>query len=443
MKNFTLFASIVLFLTTSLSVTAQLRDIDKILPERQRAEVVNQWLEWRLDNLIPELMRREGIDMWIIMCRETNEDPVFWSMLPEPLMHARRLTTLIFFDPGEGKQVERLSGSGNLGGGFKATWTDKSISQWESLSQLISRLDPMKIGVNISGHHRSADGLSASLRDSLTDALGAKYAKRMVSAEMLSIGWLETRSEEELVFYRHLCGIAHDLIGEFFSNGVITPGITTTDDVEWWIRDRITMLGLETWFQPTIDLQRSPEMTEKYRDDASVIRHGDLIHCDVGIRYMRLCTDMQWHAYVLKPGEEGAPEGLKQALRNAIRVADIFMGEFREGVTGQKIATLTHQKAEAEGLQLTLYSHPIGYYGHSAGTSIDTRSASQLPPGMDEIMKYPLHLNTVYAIEFGCYTPVPEWNNKRVAISYEEQGVMTASGCQWVDGNQREFILIR
>ena len=437
-----------LFLTALLtfvhvSLVAQLRDIDKILPERERAEVVNDWLEWRLDNMIPDLLHREGIDMWIVMCRETNEDPVFWSLLPEPLMHARRLTILIFWDPGNGKPVERLSGSGNLSPGYRNTWTDRSISQWESLANLVKTLNPKKIGINVSPTHRSADGLSASLRDLLQEAIGKEYTKRLVSAENLAIGWLETRGPQELEVYRHLCGIAHDLIREFFSNGVITAGITTTDDVEWWIRDRITGLGLETWFPPTIDLQRHPDLSEKYKDNPSIIHQGDLLHCDVGIKYLRLCTDMQWHAYVLHPGEKDAPAGLQKALDNAIRVSEIYRGEYKEGVTGTAIMKETHRKAESEGLQLTLYSHPIGFFGHSAGTSVDSRAPHSLPPGMVEIMEYPLHLNTVYAIEFGCYTQIPEWKDQRVSISYEEQGVMTVNGCNWVDGNQERLILIR
>lgn len=440
MKRILLLFTLSIFVCSSF---AQLRDIDKILPERDRATKVNQWLEWRLDNIIPELLQREQIDTWIVMCRETNEDPVFWSMLPEPLMHARRLTVLIFHNYGDERGVVRLSGGGSLAGGFIGTWKDRSKSQWESLADLIKELDPKKIGINVSETHRSADGLSASLHQQLVSHLAPKYRDRLVSAEKLSIGWLETRSEDELAFYRHLCGIAHDLIHEFYSNGVITPGITTCQDVVWWIRNRITLLGLETWFQPTINVQRHPDLQEKYKDEPDIIRHGDLIHCDVGIHYMRLCTDMQWHAYVCHPWETDAPDGLKQALANAVRVADIFMGEFKEGATGHTIAKNTHAKAESEGLDLMLYTHPIGYYGHCAGTSIDTRPSTSLPNGMYEIMEYPLHLNTVYAIEFGCYTEVPEWNNQRVTISYEEQGVMTEKGCHWVDGNQNQLILLR
>ncbi|MFA5815876.1 MAG: M24 family metallopeptidase [Bacteroidales bacterium] len=163
------------------------------------------------------------------------------------------------------------------------------------------------------------------------------------------------------------------------------------------------MKSSRTWLSyTTISIQRSPAMAELYKDQPNVIRKGDLLHCDVGIRYLRLCTDMQWHAYVCLPGEQDAPEGLKNALARAVRLADVFMGEFKEGLTGHQIAANTIQKATAEGLRPRLYSHPIGYYSHDTGT----------------------------AIEFSSTTAVPEWNNKDVVISYEEEGVFTREGTQ-------------
>lgn len=431
-----------------LATTAQtftdkgLRHIDNILTEKEQAGLINQWLPWRLDHIVPALMRREGIDMWLIICRETNEDPLLWSLVGEPLLQGRRTMILVFWDPGAGKPVERYS----LGGGgslYKSAWTDRARPQFENLADLIKKLDPKKIGINTSVSFRTADGLSATMKQKLEAHIGPVYAMRLVSAEKLCVGWLETRSPDELNIYSHLCGIGHDLIAEFFSNGIITPGVTTSDDVEWWIRDRITGLGLKTWFDPSISIQRSPAMEERYKDLPAVIRKGDLLHCDVGIKYLRLCTDMQWHAYVCLPDEQDAPEGLKIALARAVRLAEVFMGEFMEGLTGKQIGDRTIQKATVEGLRPQLYTHPIGYYGHDAGTTIDTRPVNSMPEETPNVMEYPLHPNTVYAIEFSSTTGVPEWDNKDVVISYEEQGVFTKEGCRWVDGNQVRFYLIR
>lgn len=437
-----LICSVLLANVTQAQTTQRISDINKILPEKERAEWVNNVLEWRLDNIVPDLMEREGFDLWMIICRETNEDAVYWSLFPEPNMHARRTTMILFYKSGEGQEVQRLCFGGG-GGLFKNIWTDKSIPQFEFLANWIAENDPKRIGINVSETFRSADGLSASLHKKLINNLSSKYQKRLESAERLCIGWLETRSPEELSLYRHVCGIQHDLISEFYSNGVITPDLTTVDDVMWWIRDRITELGLEPWFPPYINVIRHPDLEKKYKDNPRVIRRGDLLHCDVGFRYLRLCTDMQWHAYVCHIGEEDAPAGLKKALNNAVEMAGIFMGEFKEGLSGNQIAENATNKIKEAGLRPMIYSHPIGYWGHNAGCSIDTRPATGQPPGFRQVMEYTLFPNTVYAIEFSCTTSVPEWKEKDVAISYEEQGVFTKNGCNWVDGNQTEFYLIK
>jgi Xaa-Pro aminopeptidase len=423
---------------------AAVDDSHNILPEEERAQVMNEWLKWRLENIIPELMRREGIDMWLVINREYNEDPVYMSLVPEPVMYARRTSILIFHDRGEEHGVERLSGSYyGMGEWYKTTWLDKKKLQFESLADFIKRRNPKKIGINVSSRWAFGDGLSVSLKKKLEDALGPELSSRFVSAENLCVGWLETRSPMELSVYRHICGIAHDIIREFFSNKVITPDITTTDEVVWWIRDKFRELKLDTWFQPSISIQRSKNEAAKYGDESSVIRRGDLLHCDVGIKYLGMCTDMQWQAYVCKMGEDDAPEGLKEALRRANRLAEIFMNEFQYGRTGQEITDSAMQKAEAEGLRPLIYTHPVGFHGHGAGCQLDARPLGRAPEGIEKQMEYPLHYDTVYAIEFSSTTSVPEWDGQDVRIGFEENGVLTKEGCRWVDGHQIDILLIK
>lgn len=442
--------SIVLLLLTAIHAYAQdygvaaVKDSHKILPERERARVMNEWLKWRLDNIIPELMRREGIDMWLIINREYNEDPVYMSLVPEPTMAARRTSILIFHDHGKEQGVERLSGSYyGMTGWYKATWVDKKKTQFESLAEVIKKRDPKKIGINVSPKWRFGDGLTASLKEKFEKALDSKYSSRLVSAENLCVGWLETRSPQELSVYRHICGIAHDIIAEFYSNKVITPDITTTNDVVWWIRQKITDLGLETWFQPSISIQRYKKEAARYKDNRRVIRRGDLLHCDVGIVYLGLCTDMQWQAYVCKIGEDDAPQGLKNALRRANKVAEIFMNEFKAGRSGNDIVRSAMRKAEEKGLRPLIYSHPVGFKGHAAGPPMDARPPERAPEGVRARMEYPLHYNTVYAIEFSSTTSIPEWDNQDVRIGYEETGVFTKKGCAFLDGHQTKFYLIK
>ncbi len=437
----------VLILAGSFSAGSQFRpavDSMNILPERERARIMDEWLRWRLDNILPELMRREGIDLWLVICNEPDPGPVYFTLLPSTSLYVVRTSILIFHDRGKELGVERLSGgSSGIGDWYKPTWLDKkNKTQFGSLAEVIKKMNPKKIGINTSPLWGYGDHLTAGLKDKLVSALGPEYSKRLVSADRLCIGWLETRSRQELSVYRHVCGISHDLIAGFFSNRVIVPDITTTEDVEWSFRQKVRDLGVDPWFHPSIHIQRSKTKEAEYKDK-NVIRRGDLLHCDIGIRYLGLYTDMQWSAYVLQTGETDAPEGLKQALANAGRVADILMAEFREGRKGNEVVDSAMKKAEAEGLRPLIYTHPIGVYGHAAGPPIDARALESAPEGSRLRGEYPLYLNTMHSIEFSATTKVSEWDGQDVRIGYEDDAIFTTEGCIFADGGQKAFLLIR
>ena len=419
-------------------------DVKNVLPEKQRAALRNEWLRWRLDNIIPMLMRREGIDLWLVINREYNEDPVYMSLMPEPTMSARRTSILIFHDRGPQAGVERLTGSYyGTGDWYKGTWTDKKKDQFDSLAEFIKSRNPRKIGIDVSEHWYFGDGLTSALKAKLEKALGPEYSKRFVSAERLCIGWLETRSPQEMSIYRHIAGIAHDIIHEFFSNKVIAPDITTTDDVVWWIRQRVTDLGLETWFQPSISIQRRKMEADKYGQDMRTIRRGDVLHCDFGIKYLGLCTDMQWQAYVLKAGETEAPPGLQAALDRANRMADVLFAEFKEGRSGTEIVEGAMKKGADEGLRPSIYTHAIGFHGHAAGCTMEARPPESAPEGTKERGRYTLYPNTAYSIEFSSTSSVPEWDGQDVQIGYEEDALFTGGAAKFIDGRQIKFLLIK
>ena len=451
--------SLVFLMVVSFTVTAELnwdmagaRDIEKILPVRKRAEVYNEILNWRLDSLLPGIMKEEGIDMWLVINFEYNEDPVYMTLVPRPAFNARRLSILVFHNsPKEG--FKKLNacwwGKWTCGPMYEDLLTDRTKGgneQYRVLAEYIEKQDPKKIGINYAEHWDYHDdfshgqGLSAFHKAKLERALKPKYRKRLVSAEKICIRWFETRSQRELSFYRHLCGIAHDLIAEFFSNRVITPDITEVDAVRWWIRQRITDLGLRTWFHPTIQLQRSPQDSAFYGKDDKVIRRGDIVHCDVGVTYLGLNTDMQHNAYVCRIGETEPPEGIKKIMAAGNRVQEIMLSEFKEGRKGNEILKNSLVKAKTEGIEAKIYTHPVGNFGHASGTMIGRWDKQDSLPGTGE---HPLHVNTVYAIEFGVTCTVPEWQDKKVYLGFEDQGVFTGNGANWVDGYPRSYYLIK
>ncbi len=428
-------------------------DIHNILPERERAEVINSILDWRLDNILPKIMRREGVELWLVICFEYDEDPIYMSLVPQPIMCARRLSILLFHDSKEGfkKLTANWHGAGSAGSMYTSIFGREqrakgATAQFTAVANYIRKNDPKTIGINYAEHWDYVDdfshglGLSAFHKVLLEEALDPEYKERLVSAEKVCIGWYETRSPRELSIYRHICGIGHDLIKEFFSNAVITPDVTTTDDVVWWIRQRITDLGLDTWFQPSISIRRSPADEKIYGRGDRVIRRGDLLHCDVGIRYLDLCTDMQHNAYVLRAGEEDAPEGLRELLRKGNRIQEILLSEFREGRKGNDILRGALQKATAEDLGPRIYTHPIGFYGHGSGMMLGMTEKQEFVPGTGE---HPLYPVTVYSIELSATAAIPEWENAQVSMGVEDEAVFTKDGPRWVDGYPRKLYLIK
>jgi Xaa-Pro aminopeptidase len=415
----------------------------QVLDLDARDALHNRWLTARFEQILPRVMRREGIDMWIVICREHAEDPVYLSLVPQPSMFAWRLTMFVYTDRGSAG-VERLTvnryGGGDLHKSFPsyytAAWDPESVDPWDRLAQIVRDRKPRKIAINESSTFAFADGLSASLKARLVQALGPEYAKRLVSSERLAVGWLETRTPDELEFYRDVVAITHRVAAEAFSSAVITPGVTTIDDLESWVRRRFAALDLDAWFPPMFYIVRAASAGPASR----VVQRGDLLRCDIGFKYVGLASDIQQVAYVLREGEKGPPEGLAIALAKGNRLQDILAAEFRDGLTGNAVLAAALARARAEGLVPHIYSHPLGYHGHAAGSRIGLPDMQDGVPGMGD---YPVYANTVWAIELGVRVSVPEWNNEDVQMALEEDAAFTAAGVVFLDGRQTRLHVIR
>ncbi len=407
----------------------------RVLSHRDQAPLVRQWIARRFDDVLPALMRREGIDMWIIVSREYNDDPVFRSIAPLTTFSSRRRTILVFSDRG-GKTVERLSvGRFDYEGLYTMVATPND-GQWDGLKKLVAERDPKVIGINTSEAWNHADGLTANEKDNLMKTLGPTYAARVRSAEMLAVGWLEVKLAEETTAFRHVMTIAHQVIREAFSNEVITPGKTTTEDVVWWMRQRVADMGLGSWFHPSVSIQRAGGQVPASR----VILPGDLLHTDFGLVYLGFSTDTQHHAYVLKPGETDAPAGIKAGLAAANRLQDLTMAHAKPGGTGNAALAGALAQAKAEGLTPSIYCHPVGYHGHAAGPPI---GMTDYQTGVPVRGDYIFRPDTWHSIELNVSHRVPEWNNQAVRFALEEDAALLATGWDWIDGRQTRLYLIR
>jgi hypothetical protein len=433
----------ILLLLVSIAAEAQM---PVILAERERARVIDDILEDRLTNLLPQLMRREGVDMWVIISREYNEDPVMKTMLPSTWLSARRRTIMVFFDRGPAKGIEKLAiARYDVGNLLKGEWDiNVQPDQWQALVQVLQDRNPKKIALNFSKDYGHADGLTFTEQKELMEKMPAALKSRVVSADRLAVAWLETRTQKEQAIYPLIARISHQIIDEAFSEKVIQPGVTTTDDVVWWLRQRVTDLGLETWFHPTVDVQRyDPEnfdhlRTFSKRPAKQVILPGDLLHVDFGITYLRLNTDQQQHAYVLRPNETEVPAFIKKAFQQGNRLQDMLTERFKTGQTGNQMLLGALEQAQKENITASIYSHPIGVHGHAAGPTIGMWDQQKGVPGPGD---YPLYENTAYSIELNVAVEIPEWK-KIIRIMLEEDGFYDGRSFGYLDGRQTDVFTI-
>ena len=421
------------------------------------------WLRKRLDTFLPALMRKHGIDMWVVPMREYAEDPVFTAIVAPETFAARRRTIYVFFDTcaASGNTpaascIQRIAlGGTSQGGVFEARrstakaagdvgrgqqaelWGDE---QWQVLKSVIEERDPRVIGINRSTVFAFSDGLTSGELQGMSAALGDRWTSRFRNAEGLPLELIASRLPEEEAFYRRMQEQVWALTQEMFSSKVITPGRTRTSDLVWWWRQRVNDLGLDTWFQPGIDVQRKGATAEQLGSDP-LIEPGDVLHCDVGITVARLNTDTQHLAYVLRPGETDAPEGLRRALANANVMQDITMEEIQPGRTGNEILAASRARMKDKGINGTFYSHPIGLHGHGAGPLIGLWDYQDGVPGRGDATVIP---SMWWSIELQATTPVPEWDDQPVRMAQEEDAIIGADGkIRWALRRQDKLFLIK
>jgi hypothetical protein len=434
-----------------------------ILSLQERAHLQDSLLELRLTRLAPELMRREGVDMWVLIGREYHEDPVLKTMLPATWLSARRRTILVFFDKGEKADksdtkndknagVERLAVArydvGTAGKFFRSAWNPaKQPDQFKRLAEIITERAPKRIAINRSETFAHADGLTETEYQGFLQALPKPLHTSLVSGERLAVGWLETRLPEEMTYFPDLCKITHAIIAEGFTSAVVKPNRTTTEQMEWYFRERISALGLQTWFHPSVSIQRPDPIANttapsSAKPGSEVILEGDVLHVDIGISYLGLNSDVQQHAYVLKRGETDVPAGIKKAFANANRTQDVMLSLFNTGTTGNMILKGALEQTRKEGIKATIYTHPIGAHGHAAGPAIGMWDMQETVPGTGD---YPMNPNTAYSIELNAETPIPEWGDKPLRIMLEEDAFFagTKGVVRYLDGRQTSMILIK
>jgi Xaa-Pro aminopeptidase len=453
-------------LFAALTTSAAAQEIHTYRPFgtlREQADMQQRWLERRMDTVLPALMRKHNVEFWIVPMREYNEDPVFTSLVAPTTFAARRRTIYVFHDgcsrqpKAESCRLERIAlGGASQGGVYQAVRSTKPAAgpagaqsqrqaelwgdeQWQVLKRVVEERKPKAITVNVSRTWAFADGLSAGELEGMRAALGPTLSARFTRRDALALDLISTRLPEEEAVFRRMNEIVWGIIDTAFSNAVITPGVTRTQDVVWWMRQKVNDLGLGTWFQPSVEVQRMGATDEQLGDNP-VIQRGDVLHCDFGITAYRLNTDTQHMGYVLREGETDAPAGLLRALENSNTLQDIVMSEIRPGRSGNEILRASLVRMRADGIDGTVYTHPIGMHGHGAGPLIGLWDYQEGVPGRGDAKVIP---SMWFSIELQATSPIPEWNGQRVRSAQEEDAIVGADGAiRWALQRQTKYWLV-
>ncbi len=415
-----------------------------VLSTRERVEPENRMVRERLETLLPRLMAETDLDMWLVINREYAEDPVYFTLVPQPSFAARRTTMLVFHRQPEGR-VARLSVNRYpLGEPYSSAWAGGDLdAQWKALAELIVSRNPKRIGINVSREWPVADGLTSALHARLREVLPPDFASRLVPAESLVVRWLETRSASELTVYPQIVAIARGVIAEAFSTRVITPGVTTTQDVAWYIRTRFESLGLSIWFFPDVNRQRQGvacEADAPFCGGGGVIEPGDVLHTDVGICYLKLCTDTQEMGYVARLGETEVPAGLQAAMQTGNRWQDLLTTHFATGRTGNEVLSLTRAAATKARITASVYTHALGMFGHAPGPTIGMWDNQGPTPVQGD---WPIYPSTVYAIEGNIKQAVPEWGGQLVQMKLEQSALFDGERVTYLAGRQTRWHVVR
>jgi Xaa-Pro aminopeptidase len=308
----------------------------------------------------------------------------------------------------------------------------------DELKEFVTARDPKRIGLNISKNIGGADGLTHSGFLELTEILGKKYADRFVSAEKLVSDFRSRRVASEIAIYGEAGELSYTIAERALSNEVITPGITTLEDVAWWMMEQQFKNNLGSSFgMPSVYIT-GPNGVEATSTDR-IIQRGDVLMIDWGVGLMNMYTDMKRIAYVLKEGETKVPAGIQNAFDQSIKVREIIQKTIKPGVTAKKAEDVVYAALTKAGfnqmkgfneftdLDMTdviIGCHSVGNWGHGIGPSIAYWNPVRI--------QYELKPSNLISIEFFAYTKIPEWGGKKLRVPIEDDAVITTRGIEWL-----------
>jgi Xaa-Pro aminopeptidase len=410
---------------------------------RRRWERMCQIRQEKFDRILPEAMRENGIDMWITVMREGLRDPLYLDLGEG---YVGSIGYYIFTDRG-GDRIERAA-LGISGRRLSGCGVYDIVEGNFDLGVFVRERDPERIGLNMAKSIGAADGLSHESYLHLVETLGEPYAERFVSAEKLVSDFRSRRVASEIVAFGEAGEMSREIAERAFSNEVITPGVTTLEDVAWWMQDQLLARGLESSFGMPSVYVTGPSGIEATSDER-IIQRGDLLMLDWGVGYLNFFTDMKRIAYVLKEGETAAPAGIQHAFDQGQKAREVLRKHIRPGPTAGVMLEELNDALKEAGFNLIEFNRPseddvtdvvigchsVGNLGHGIGPSIAWFNPTRL--------EYEIQPTNMFSIELFAYTKAPEFGGAKVRIPLEDDAIATHRGVEWFYPINQRILLIK
>jgi len=401
----------------------------------------------KFDYVLPAAMRANDIDMWIVIDRGRGTEPL---ALDFGISTVNGQGFYLFTDRG-GDRIERvqLGGETDLA---EACGAYDYFGEPDELRALVHDRDPERIALNYLDTPNNAeglhmgDGLSYSDHRFLARELGEPYSSRFVSAQRLIADFHGERVAAELIEFAKAADITRIYLERALSNEVIEPGVTTHNQVAWWLEEQRQRHGLLRAWYPTVYVHL-PDGDEIANTDR-VIQPGDVIQIDWGVMRNNYATDMKRFAYVLRGDEIEVPPGVQRAFAETHKVREIIRKNVRPGRTGREqidelkklirdagyVYTEEERASDAEGIEVNVGMHAAGNIGHDLAAGL-----FEIYPVRTEYMVRP---NNIISLEYIVFTPAAEWNGAKIPVNVEENAVITDRGIEWLVPPQSQILVI-
>ncbi len=452
------------------------------------AEIMHLIRSEKFDLILPGAMRDNGVDMWIHATRVGNADPmsIYFGPVDGYIIFTDRggdrIERAVLGDRNRSQNVQEKNGEPVSRGPSRYSSGPMDLydifGSPDDLREFVRQRDPNRIAVNMSSWIAVADGLSATELQTLEERLGPEYSERLTSSENVVTDFSVRRVQREIVAFANAVEMHRQVLERALSNEVITPGVTTLQDVAWWVQEQLHDQGIKWFSSLELPLPRILYSVESERvapPDTRwwihypeyVIQRGDFGTYDIGVLYLgAFRTDFKRNFYVMRENERTVPASIQHAYDRAIAAREIIRKNIVVGRTaGDTLDAIIEGMEDAGYISTQFINMGTEDYrmiqreitGDRSGFSIDLHpegtktgpAASDVAVGASiaQFRGDRAHLviqeDHLFSLEYMVHTVMPDRPGFPMSVNIEGNHIVTRWGVEYLHPPNDRILLIR